>query len=445
MHRVQRLLKSIFQLRPFSRRRSWAYLGLVLLALCATLGWRFFQTPVANSMSPVASPIAAQRRSSPRPIQAFKVPPFPESSLPETPALNQTFAKPQSAPQPSPVLATKPQSRPPQTTKATTSIPLPSAAPTVYFEAEQPESFVDQITQEFTDSPAQPAVTQPKLQQSTTSLPLDISNHATLLPNPDSSSGRMEDAVAVSAPGQPSPQSTTKAPLVSFTAPGLYFGKVVHKVAVDPKEKVIALTFDDGPWQGYTPKVLDILKKNQVKATFFWIGLHLELNPKIGKRVVAEGHAIGNHTWHHRYHQMSPDEASAEIEHTAKLMQSLAGVKSTLFRPPGGRLSNGLADYAEMKHQTVLLWSVMPADTDLSQTPEKIVERVLKDAHPGGIVLLHDGGGNREHTVKALPQIIAGLKKLGYHFVTIPELLKYPTVTPKIAGRPPEPNAQSLL
>jgi peptidoglycan-N-acetylglucosamine deacetylase len=211
---------------------------------------------------------------------------------------------------------------------------------------------------------------------------------------------------------------------LTFVPPEPFQGKTIFEASVNDSEKVIALTVDDGPWPETTEQMLDIFKQNDVKATFFWIGKSLENSPEIARRVVAEGHAIGNHTWHHWYDSMDAATAANEIDRTAKLIYETTGVKTTYFRPPGGVLNNGLAKYAKEQNYSVVMWSVTSADTDARAQPEAFVENVLKGAKPGAIVLMHDGGGDRSRTVKALPEMIAGLKKEGYRFVTIPQLLE---------------------
>jgi peptidoglycan-N-acetylglucosamine deacetylase len=210
---------------------------------------------------------------------------------------------------------------------------------------------------------------------------------------------------------------------LTFSVPAKYQGKIVNQVQPPSNEKVIALTIDDGPWEKTTTQMLDILKVNDVKVTFFWVGTSIQANPELAKRVVSEGHAIGNHTWHHWYKQMSEATAKSEIDRTAELIYKTTGVKTSLFRPPGGYLNNGLAAYAKSQKYTVVMWSQTSADTDPRAKPQVFVKNVLRDAKPGGIVLMHDGGGDRTRTVQALPQIITKLKQQGYRFVTIPELL----------------------
>ncbi|MGB6295755.1 MAG: polysaccharide deacetylase family protein [Rivularia sp. (in: cyanobacteria)] len=211
---------------------------------------------------------------------------------------------------------------------------------------------------------------------------------------------------------------------VFHTAPKSFRGKTLKQAKLGANDKLIALTFDDGPWPGYTAQILEILKKNNIKATFFVVGQVLNNYPDLGKRIVAEGHTIGNHTWHHWYHFFNKQAAALEIDRTADLIYKTTGTKTTLFRPPGGILHNGLADYAKSKDYTVVMWSADSIDYALPP-PSTLVARVVRQATPGGIVLLHDGGGPRKNTVAALPTMISKLRKKGYRFVTIPELLEY--------------------
>ncbi|MBW4576533.1 MAG: polysaccharide deacetylase family protein [Aphanothece sp. CMT-3BRIN-NPC111] len=213
-----------------------------------------------------------------------------------------------------------------------------------------------------------------------------------------------------------------KAELTGFLPPK-FQGVTLKEVKLPSKEKVIALTFDDGPWPGSTEKILKILKKNNIKATFFMVGEPLKEYPQIAQLVAADGHAIGNHTWHHWYHRMSEATAAREINDTEALIYKITGVKSSIFRPPGGMLNNGLVAYAKKQKYFVAMWSADSIDYRRPSVPT-LVNKVLKESQPGGMVLLHDGGGDRSNTVQALPQIIDKLQNRGYKFVTIPELLE---------------------
>lgn len=207
----------------------------------------------------------------------------------------------------------------------------------------------------------------------------------------------------------------------NYSIPEQFQGKTIKQVNLSGSKKVIALTFDDGPWPNSTEEILDILKEQNVKATFFWVGQALSNQRDIAERVVNEDHTIANHTWSHRYHKFSREAAAEEVEKTASLIEELTGVKSLLFRPPGGVLDNGLVEYVSHQNYANIMWSVDSRDWRSSSA--SIIDNVLKQAKSGGIVLMHDGGGNRSDTVKALPTIIKELKNQGYEFVTIPELL----------------------
>ncbi|BAY07676.1 polysaccharide deacetylase family protein [Calothrix sp. NIES-2098] len=210
---------------------------------------------------------------------------------------------------------------------------------------------------------------------------------------------------------------------LSYTVPPNFQGTTIKAAKLTSSEKVIALTFDDGPWPESTNQVLDILKSNNIKATFFVIGQNVKNYPDLLKRENAEGHVIGNHTWHHWYQFMNEQTAAYEIERTAELVNRITGVKTNLFRPPGGIMDNGVADYARNRKYTIILWSSDSADYSRPAVP-KLIKNVFRKTKPGGIVLMHDGGGNRSRTVQALPEIIAKFRNEGYRFVTIPELLQ---------------------
>jgi peptidoglycan-N-acetylglucosamine deacetylase len=218
-------------------------------------------------------------------------------------------------------------------------------------------------------------------------------------------------------------QQEAKTKGLAYTVPQRFQGATIQAAKLTPGKKAIALTFDDGPWPESTAQVLNVLKENNIKATFFIVGQNLKNYPDLGKRIVTDGHVIANHTWHHWYHFFNQQAAAYEIDRTSELIYQVTGVKTTLFRPPGGMLHNGLAAYARSKKYTVVMWSADSVDYKLPAVP-KLVNNVIKDSKPGGIVLLHDGGGNRSRTVKALPEIINNFKKQGYSFVTVPELLE---------------------
>lgn len=207
----------------------------------------------------------------------------------------------------------------------------------------------------------------------------------------------------------------------SADVPAAFRGQVVYDVTPANGEKVLALTFDDGPWPETTEEVLTILERFEVPATFFVTGRQVERFPHLAQRMVMSGHAIANHSWTHPMETMDSETAIRELEGTNRLIEQATGVRPALFRPPGGNLNTRLVDYAKRARFAVMMWSADSEDYYVS-TP-LIVDNVLQAVRPGGIVLFHDGGGDQQATVEALPQLLATLSRLGYRFVTVPELL----------------------
>lgn len=208
------------------------------------------------------------------------------------------------------------------------------------------------------------------------------------------------------------------------STPPYWAGEVVHRVRVT--EPLVALTFDDGPREPHTSQILDVLADQGVKATFFLIGENAGRHPEVVRRIVDEGHAIGNHSWSHpRLGSASAATVADEIGRTDALIERLTGVRTTLFRPPYGHLGRSLtgagAEPARRGHLLVM-WSVQVNDwaTDSALT---VAVRSLRGVEPGSIVLLHDGGGDRGHTVTATRWMVGRLARQGYRMVTVPEML----------------------
>ena len=211
----------------------------------------------------------------------------------------------------------------------------------------------------------------------------------------------------------------------SFMPPKSFQGRTIYKVRLPGDRKFIALTFDDGPWS-HTLPILDILQEHNIKATFFWVGAHLAAFPKIAQKVLENGHEVGNHTWSHQYHQMGWSKQDYEIGDLDEYIREKTGVRTGLFRPPGGHLYNGLASYAASHDYVVAMWSIDSRDY-MQASAGELADTVIRQAHPGAIVLLHDGGGDREMTVRALPRILDELEAQGYQFVTLSELMEIET------------------
>jgi peptidoglycan/xylan/chitin deacetylase (PgdA/CDA1 family) len=190
-----------------------------------------------------------------------------------------------------------------------------------------------------------------------------------------------------------------------------------------PGAKIVALTFDDGPWPGQTDAILDILDEKDVPATFFMLGLRVKARPDLARRVVDSGHAVGNHTYHH-VHLTSADAkvVASEISGTNRLIAQTTGVTPTWFRAPGGFISPLV--FAELKREGLrsALWTVDPQDWREGLRSYEIADGVVAATRPGSVILLHDGGGDQRETITALPWIIDLLRAKGYEFVTLDEL-----------------------
>ena len=195
----------------------------------------------------------------------------------------------------------------------------------------------------------------------------------------------------------------------------------------------VALTFDDGPDPQWTPEILDILKAEHVPATFFIIGSDGMQYPSLLKRIYREGHEIGNHTWSHPdISQLSPPQLRMELNMTERLFAAQLGVKPLLFRPPYAiDVEPEVDDDArpiEIAHAMGYLTvgsKIDPQDWAFApkRSADQILDGVLAELDKGNIILLHDGGGDREETVRALPMIIHELRDRGYSFVSISKLL----------------------
>lgn len=196
-----------------------------------------------------------------------------------------------------------------------------------------------------------------------------------------------------------------------------------------PDEKKVALTFDDGPDSVYTPQILDILREHKVKATFFLIGERVKLFPDVVKRMVKEGHVIGNHTMTHpNIVKLSNKETVKEIRDCENVIKTLAGYRPALFRSPYGSLDpEKVREISKLKVK-IIAWNVDSLDWK-SLTAEQVKSNILENVKEGSIILQHSSGSEEENltgSVAALKDIIKTLKKEGYKFVTVPDLLDIP-------------------
>lgn len=202
----------------------------------------------------------------------------------------------------------------------------------------------------------------------------------------------------------------------------------IFKVQTDKKK--VALTFDDGPSPIWTPRILVELKKGGAKATFFMIGHHVQKYPEIAKRVVNEGHQIGNHGFAHSvvlYY--TPAEIEEEIKYTEHVIRELTGYTTKIFRPPKAWMRKNIKDKIKSMGYDVVLWSLNSKDW-VMYNYKYIVDYLSCRVKSGDILLFHDSGnvfgtegGDRSQTVKAVGLLINRLKNKGFEFVTTEELI----------------------
>ena len=197
-------------------------------------------------------------------------------------------------------------------------------------------------------------------------------------------------------------------------------GSLVNHVKTN--EKVVALTFDDGPNPPNTERLLDILAHHQVKATFFLIGRHVEQYPEATRLILARGHEVGNHTYTHTQRYLErPAVIRAEIEQTDVLLRRLGATGEINFRAPYGRKLIVLPYVLSRMGKRDVLWDVDPHDYE-DPEPEVLAGRIAAQVRPGSIILLHD----RPQTTAALEKVIAALREQGYALKTVSELMRQP-------------------
>jgi peptidoglycan/xylan/chitin deacetylase (PgdA/CDA1 family) len=201
------------------------------------------------------------------------------------------------------------------------------------------------------------------------------------------------------------------------------FGDIVPRV--ETAEKVVALTFDDGPWKVGVDFVLPVLRARDVKATFFLMGSALEQESSLGARIVADGHEIGNHSYSHQRMVLKGQSFIAEeIERTDRLIRSIGYTGPIHFRPPYGKKLLGLPWYLSRHDRKTITWDVAPESyKEIAASSDRILEYVQDKVRPGSIILLHPMAMARTESREAVPKIIDALLAAGYRFVTVSELL----------------------
>ncbi len=199
---------------------------------------------------------------------------------------------------------------------------------------------------------------------------------------------------------------------------------------VRTNQKKIVLTFDDGPSPIWTPLILDELKKAHVKATFFMIGHHVQKYPEVARRVAKEGHTIGNHGYSHSvllYYTL--EELEEEVKYSEHVIKEATGQVTRYFRPPKAWLRKSEKDKINQMGYNIILWSLNSKDW-VAFSYRTIVRYLVRHVHNGDIILFHDSGGvfkaeggDRRQTVAAIPILIKRLRKKGFEFVPIEEIL----------------------
>ena len=186
------------------------------------------------------------------------------------------------------------------------------------------------------------------------------------------------------------------------------------------KEKIIALTFDDGPTE-FTPKFLELLHKNNTKATFFCIGKQIKKHPEIFRKTIEDGHEIGNHTFSHseKIGFFSFGKMLKEIEKCDEIIEEFGTIKTELFRPPFGVTNPKIAKAIQKFDKKSIGWNIRSFDTVIDDS-DKILAKIIPQIKPGSIILLHD---TSEKTYKVLAELLLFLERENYKMVTVSQLL----------------------
>lgn len=211
--------------------------------------------------------------------------------------------------------------------------------------------------------------------------------------------------------------------LVSRSRTFQVFGELTYRV--DTSEKLVALTFDDGPTQIGVDAVLPVLQERGIRATFFLVGGALEKNLPLGARIAADGHEIGNHTYtHQRMVLKSPSFIRREIERTDQLIRESGYSGPIHFRPPYGKKLIALPWYLSRTGRRTIMWDVEPESyPEVAVSADRILAYTVAKASPGSIIILHPMARSGAETREALPEIIDALLREGYRFVTVSDLL----------------------
>jgi peptidoglycan-N-acetylglucosamine deacetylase len=199
-------------------------------------------------------------------------------------------------------------------------------------------------------------------------------------------------------------------------------GEIIRRVETD--QKIVALTFDDGPTE-YADDILGVLQEKDVKATFYIIGDNVEQFPEAAQKIVAAGHELGNHSYTHQRMVFKSNEfIASEIEKTNDLIRKAGYQGEITFRPPFGKKFVGLPMYLKSKNMKTLTWDVEPQKFGADTSVESYVAFVKNKTQPGSIILIHPWYGDENVSRDAIGPVIDMLKAEGYSFLTVAELLQ---------------------
>jgi peptidoglycan/xylan/chitin deacetylase (PgdA/CDA1 family) len=204
-------------------------------------------------------------------------------------------------------------------------------------------------------------------------------------------------------------------------------------------KKRVALTFDDGPHPGYTPKFLALLAEKNVKATFFLLGPNVQKQPDVVRDMAVAGHEVANHSWSHPIlSKLPPEKIRNEIERTSQEIAQASGAQVRFLRPPYGSANKKVQDMCDSLGLRIVCWSIDTDDWRKTTTKEKMIETIKKNVHDGSIILMHD---RSDKTYETTAEIIDALRGQGYEFVTVAELLGFPPQPRQVAEAPAAPPA----
>lgn len=185
---------------------------------------------------------------------------------------------------------------------------------------------------------------------------------------------------------------------------------------------VVALTFDDGPHQFTTPRLIEILEELSVKGTFFIVGTQAVQFPGIVEDLASRGHTVANHSWSHRnITQLDHETLFQELIYCSQAIEAITGIRPRFFRPPGGKWDGQALAVVQELGLTTVLWDVSGRDM-VQRSPGRIAASVVKAARPGSIILLH---GGMEWTMEALPVIVEGLRARGFLLVSLDQMFPF--------------------